>query len=41
MRLLTLVLLMLFGLQTSAASLTARVDRTQLSLDETLESTLR
>ena len=40
MRLLTLVLLMLLGLQASAASLTARVDRTQLSLDETLELTL-
>lgn len=40
MRLLTLVFLMLLGLQTNAASLTARVDRTQLSLDETLELTL-
>lgn len=40
MRLLTLVFLMLLGMQTSAASLTASVDRTQLSLNETLELTL-
>lgn len=40
MRLLTLLLLMLLGLQAGAASLTARVDRTQLSLNETLELTL-
>lgn len=39
-RLMTLVFLLLFGYQASAAMLVARVDRTQLSLDETVELTL-
>ncbi|MFI8739671.1 BatD family protein [Stutzerimonas zhaodongensis] len=40
MRWLTLVFLLLLGLQTNAATLLARVDRTELSLDETVELTL-
>lgn len=40
MRLMTLVFLLLLGSQASAAALVARVDRTQLSLDETVELTL-
>lgn len=40
MRLMTLVFLLLLGCQASAAALTARVDRTQLSLDEMVELTL-
>jgi hypothetical protein len=40
MRLMTLVFLLLLGCQASAAALVARVDRTQLSLDETVELTL-
>ncbi|MBA1278449.1 BatD family protein [Stutzerimonas stutzeri] len=39
-RLMTLVFLLLLGCQASAAALVARVDRTQLSLDETVELTL-
>lgn len=39
-RLTTLVFLLLLGFQAGAATLTARVDRTQLSLDETVELTL-
>lgn len=39
-RLMTLVFLLLLGYQASAAELVARVDRTQLSLDETVELTL-
>ncbi len=39
-RLMTLVFLLLLGCQVSAATLVARVDRTQLSLDETVELTL-
>ncbi len=40
MRWMTLVFLLLLGLQTNAATLLARVDRTELSLDETVELTL-
>lgn len=40
MRLMLLVFLLLLGNQTSASTLIARVDRTQLSLDETVELTL-
>ena len=40
MRLMTLVFLLLLGYQASASTLLARVDRTQLSLDETVELTL-
>ncbi|WP_417787602.1 BatD family protein [Stutzerimonas xanthomarina] len=40
MRRITLVFLLLLGLQTNAATLLARVDRTTLSLDETVELTL-
>jgi hypothetical protein len=40
MRWMTLVLLLMLSMQTNAATLTARVDRTQLSLDETVELTL-
>ncbi|MDX2352407.1 BatD family protein [Stutzerimonas xanthomarina] len=40
MRWMTLVFLLLLGLQTHAATLVARVDRTELSLDETVELTL-
>ncbi|MCQ4256566.1 BatD family protein [Stutzerimonas stutzeri] len=40
MRLMTVVLLLLLGLQASAATLNARVDRTQLTVDETVELTL-
>lgn len=40
MRLMTLVFLLLLGCQASASTLVARVDRTQLSLDETVELTL-
>lgn len=40
MRWMTLVLLLLLGAQANATTLTARVDRTQLSLDETVELTL-
>lgn len=40
MRWMTLVVLLLLGLQTNAATLLARVDRTELSLDETVELTL-
>lgn len=39
-RLMTLVFLLLLACQASAAALVARVDRTQLSLDETVELTL-
>jgi len=39
-RLMTLVFLLLLGCQASASALVARVDRTQLSLDETVELTL-
>jgi hypothetical protein len=39
-RLMTLVFLLLLGCQVNAATLVARVDRTQLSLDETVELTL-
>jgi len=40
MRLMAILLLGLFAVQASAAGLFARVDRTQLSIDETLELTL-
>ena len=40
MRLMTLVFLLLLACQASASTLIARVDRTQLSLDETVELTL-
>jgi hypothetical protein len=40
MRWMTLVVLLLLGLQTNAATLLARVDRTELRLDETVELTL-
>ncbi|MFL9812536.1 protein BatD [Stutzerimonas sp. VN223-3] len=40
MRLMTLVFLLLLACQASASTLVARVDRTQLSLDETVELTL-
>jgi len=40
MRWMTLLLLLLFGVQAHASTLTAQVDRTQLSLDETVELTL-
>lgn len=40
MQWMALVLLLLVGLQTNAATLVARVDRIQLSLDETVELTL-
>lgn len=40
MRLMAVVLLFLLGFQANAATLTARVDRTQLSLNETVELTL-
>ncbi|MCQ4287107.1 BatD family protein [Pseudomonas stutzeri] len=39
-RLMTLVFLLMLGCQASASALVARVDRTQLSLDETVELTL-
>ena len=39
-RLTTLLLTLLLACQASAATLVARVDRTQLSLDETVELTL-
>ena len=40
MRWITLVFLLLLGLQANAATLLARVDRSELSLDETVELTL-